>query len=290
MNTGVSVYCFNAQLTEGETSLEDVVRFVGKETEADCIEPLDRYWAEDRDVNEQAAAFRQLCNEVGLQVSCYTLSTDFAVYDEQAGRACIEKTTAALETAQILGTDIIRLDPHSTYGDRAKEDLDLDDVIARMAGRMAEIADAAAAKNMKAGIENHGRLVGRCAQVAKMVELGARPNLGVNLDPTNFHNVFGEDHIAATRTLAKHVVHVHAKDFRFSKHPNEGWTQNAAGEYMQRVPAGAGDAGWPEMLGILREHGYTGTVSVEISLPDDVKGSVAEGVTNIARLIAKTTA
>jgi len=65
----------------------------------------------------------------------------------------------------------------------------MDDVIVRIAQGMAEVADAAAKKGIKVGVENHGRLLGRTSQTAKIVELVNRPNFGVNLDFTNFRTV-----------------------------------------------------------------------------------------------------
>ena len=288
MKAGVSFYCFNKMLVDGAISVAAVIEFVGRDTEAECIEPLSRYWDEGRDTNEQAREAKALCDEVGLAVSCYTLDSDFAVYDEAKHRECIATSIARLETAQILGTDTIRLDPRTSLPPEARDEPDLDEIIARMASGMAAVADAAAERGMTVGVDNHGRLVGRCAQIAKMVELAARPNFGVNLDPTNFRNVFGEDHVEATRRLAPRVVHVHAKDFRIRREPREGddWREIPTGEWVKRAVGGSGDAQWPQMLAILKAAGYDGTISLEISLPDDIQGSVAQGVANLRRLIA----
>lgn len=287
MNVGVSCYCFNAPLGAGDVSLAEVIRFVGEQTEADCIEPLTRYWAPDVPVDEQAEQARELIDSVGLEVSCYTLDSDFAVYDAERHRQCVETSIARLRTAQILGTDTVRLDPRSSLPCRPEE-ADVNDVITRISAGMAEVADAAAELGMTVGVENHGGLLGRTEQVARMVELVDRPNFGVNIDPTNFRNVYGEDHVAATRRLAAHVVHVHAKDFTISPEPRDGdeWRRIPTGEYVRRSIGGAGDARWAQMLGILRDAGFDGTVSLEISLPEDMKGSVAAGVANLRRLIA----
>ncbi|MFC1712379.1 sugar phosphate isomerase/epimerase family protein [Candidatus Poribacteria bacterium] len=290
MKAGVSSYCFNQMLISDEITLMEVIEFVGSKTEADCVEPLSRYWEEDSDVNDQARAAREAVDRLGLQVSCYTLDSDFAVYDTAKYRQCIETSIARLETALILGTDTIRLDPRTSLSGRSRDKVDVDDIIERIARGMAEISDAAAEKGITVGVENHGSMLGRTAQTAKIVELVNRPNFGVNLDFTNFRAVYGEDHVEATRILADKVVHIHAKDFCISSEPKEegeGWRQIPSGEYTRRSVGGEGDTQWKEVFSILKEAGYDGTISLEVSDPADIKGSVAKGVANIKRVIAE---
>jgi len=286
MKAGVCSYCFNAPLVAGEMSFMDVIEFVGGETEADCIEPLSRYWAAGTPEIEQARAAKERIDALGLAVSCYTLDSDFAVYDDEKNAECIEQCKARLETARVLGTNTIRIDPRTSLPCEPDE-ADLDDVLVRISESMSEVAAAAAKKGITVGVENHGTLLGRTAQVEKMIEMVDRANFGVNIDPTNFRNVFGEDHVEAARRLAKHVVHVHAKDFYIRAEPQEGdeWRQIPSGEYVRRAVGGEGDAQWPLLLRILKEAGYDGTVSLEISDPNDIKGSVAKGVANLKRMI-----
>ena len=286
MQAGVSCYCFNPLLVSGEIALAEIIEFLGNETVAERIEPLSRYWLAEGPEKDQAAEARELIDKVGLKVSCYTLDSDFAVYDEAKRRECIETCIRRLETADILGTDTIRLDPRTSLpGD--PEDADLDDALARVAAGMKEVALAAAGRGVAVGVENHGALLGRSAQVARMVELVDLPNFGVNIDFTNFRNVYGEDHVEATRLLAKHVVHAHAKDFHIRTDPQEGdgWRRIPNGEYVKRAVGGEGDAQWPELFRILKDAGYDGAIALEISDHDDIKGSVAKGVANVRRVI-----
>ena len=292
MKAGVCYWCFNQMFLDGEIDMMGVTDFLGRETEAECIEPLSRYWAQERDVNEQAREVRALADELGLQVSCYTLDSDWAVYDEAKHRECIETSIARLETALILGTDRIRLDPRTSLAGRSADEVDLEEVMARMAAGMAEVSDAAAEVGIVVGVENHGTLLGGSDHVARLVELVDRRNFGVNIDFTNFRNVFGEDHVEATRKLAKQVVHAHVKDFYISAEPQEGeqWRETARGEWVKRAVGGEGDAQWPELFGILKDAGYDGTISLEVSDPNDIRGSVAQGVANLRRIIAEVEA
>ena len=115
---------------------------------------------------------------------------------------------------------------------------------------MQTVADIATEKGLKVGVENHGLLLGRTSQTARIVELVDRPNFGVNLDFTNFRTVFGEDHVEAARLLARHVVHIHAKDFHIRQDPQPGeeWREIPSGEYVKRAIGGEGNSGWAEIF------------------------------------------
>ena len=278
-------------LTDNQISLMEIVSFVGKETEADCFEPLTRFWDEGRDEFVQARELADLAKDVGIEISCYAQDNNFHVYDEAKNREGIEESIRRLETAQILGTDTVRLDPRTSLPG-SPDDVDVDDLIVRMAKSMAEVADAAAKKNIQIGLENHGRLLGRIGTTKRIIDLVDRPNFGINLDFTNFRHVFGEDHMEAVKLFAPQTRHVHAKDFfkRADKPNEDGWTEIPTGEYIKRATGGEGDMGWQEVFTILHNAEYTGTISLEISDPADIYGSVAKGVANIKNMIAQVTA
>ena len=292
MHAGVSCYCFNALFQSNEITVPEVIDFLGKETEAERFEPLTRFWAADRDVNEQARDAKKQMDALGLEVSCYTLDSNFGTPDEAKYRECIETSKARLDTARILGTDTIRLDPCTSLPADVMESLDMDALLARISAGMAEVCDRAAEMGIKVGAENHGRLVGGSEQILAMIERVNRPNFGVNIDFTNFRNVFGEDHVEVTRRLARHVVHAHAKDFHISPGPQQGdeWREIPTGEYVKRAVGGEGDAQWPELFRILNDAGYQGTISLEVSDPADIRASVAKGVANIRRILGEVAA
>jgi sugar phosphate isomerase/epimerase len=292
MNSGVCQWVFNKHLTAGEMDMFDCIQFVGAETEADCFEPLSRYWYEDDPVQDQAERAREMLDEHDLCVSCYTLDSNFAAYDEDTFEETVADCILALDIAEALGTDTIRLDPKSTLPEAHQEDPDIDFILQRVAEGMQEVTDVAGDRGMTVGVENHGRLLGRSEHVARLIALVGRENFGINIDPTNFRHVFGEDHIAATRGLAAYVVHMHIKDFEIetSEPENaeeEGWRNTPADEWIRPVVGGTGDMQWPTLLSIVHEAGYDGTVSLEISLSDDIHGSVRQGVENLNRIIAE---
>ncbi len=298
MHAGVCQWVFNAPLIKGEVDMFDCIEFVGLNTEADCFEPLSRYWSEDEPVDEQAEQARELLDDGGLLVSCYTLESDFAVYDEQAFEATVAHCILEMDIADILDTDTIRLDPRSSLPPEQAQSPDLDFILERVSEGMQEIADAAADRGLTVGVENHGLLLGRSDLVMRMIELVDRPNFGVNLDFSNFRIVFGEDHVEVTRMFAPFVVHVHAKDSLLSAaEPEnaeaEGWRRTLpkdSEEWYRPCVGGEGDMQWPTVFSILRDAGFDGTVSLETSLPDDIRGSVRDGVANLKRILAEVEA
>lgn len=295
MNSGVCQWVFNKFLIADEMDMFDCIQFVGAETDADCFEPLSRYWYEDDSIDEQAERARKMLDEHDLCVSCYTLESNFAVYDRDTFEETVADCILGLDIAEILGTGTIRLDPKSTLPEEHADNPDLDFVLERVSEGMQQVTDAAAERGISVGVENHGRLLGRTEQVAEMVTLVDRDNFGVNLDYSNFRIVFGEDHVEATRLLAPRVVHVHAKDNCLStgepeNAEQEGWRKTLAEdstEWFHPCVAGTGDMQLPLILSILRDAGYDGTISLEVSLPDDIPGSVREGVANLNRIIAE---
>ncbi len=292
MTSGVCQWVFNSLLTAGEMDTIDCIQFVGNETDADCFEPLSRYWSDDLSIEDQAEEARTVLDDHDLCVSCYTLESDFAAYDEDVFEETVADCILALDIAEILGTDTMRLDPKSTLPEEQQENPDIGFVIERVSHGMQQVTDVAADRGVTVGVENHGMLLGRTAQVAKMLDLVDRPNFGVNLDPTNFRSVHGEDHIAATRQFAESVVHCHIKDFeiRTEKPINAeetNWRRTRADEWVRSTVGGEGDMQWPLIFSILRDAGYDGTISLEISLPTDIFGSVRDGVMNLNRIITE---
>lgn len=105
---------------------------------------------------------------------------------------------------------------------------------------------------------------------------------GINYDPSHLVRM-GINSLRFAREFADRVFHVHAKDTLV--------TEDALYEYGHELPPtfkpprrwagatwryaipGRGHVPWPEILGMLRDSGYRGTVSVELE-DEDFQGSV----------------
>lgn len=92
-------------------------------------------------------------------------------------------------------------------------------------------------------------------------------SLGVNLDPGNLI-VNGHSPLEATTALARHVLHVHAKD---------GVRDLAQGRGVE-VPLGRGSCEFPVLLAVLEQHDYRGYVTIERDNSPDPLGEIAAAV------------
>ncbi len=98
-------------------------------------------------------------------------------------------------------------------------------------------------------------------------------SIGVDLDPGNL-TVNGFSPAEAVRTLAAHVLHVHATDA----------VRDLARGRGLRVPLGQGSADYPELLGVLEEYQYRGYFTIERELGDDPIGEISAAVDYLKQL------
>lgn len=103
-------------------------------------------------------------------------------------------------------------------------------------------------------------------------EVGS-PGGMVNFDPANLC-MNGFDHLADARALKDFIVHTHAKD----------GIRNSANEGGYReVPLGEGDVDFPAYLGVLREIGFDGYLTIERECGDDPVADVTAAVRFLKR-------
>ena len=96
--------------------------------------------------------------------------------------------------------------------------------------------------------------------------------VGVNLDPANLAMVTGDDPVAATRLLGRHIVHTHAKD-GIMLHPADP----QAPRYLE-VPLGEGSVDFAKWLKALKEIGYAGFLTIEREVGEDPAADIVKAV------------
>lgn len=103
--------------------------------------------------------------------------------------------------------------------------------------------------------------------LARLIRALPEGTLKVNLDPGNLvANGFSAREAAVA--LGAHVVHVHAKDA----------VRDVARKRGMEMPLGQGSVDFPELVGILEEHGYRGYFTVERENSEDPVREVGEAV------------
>ncbi len=131
-----------------------------------------------------------------------------------------------------------------------------------------------------------GRLgeYGQTTGVTFAVETGPEPavvlkglldtikGVGVNLDPANLVMVAGDDPVQATYTLARYIVHTHAKD-GIKLHPAAGGEPG-----YQEMPLGEGAVDFKNWLHALREIGYNGFLTIEREVGQDPAADIVKAI------------
>lgn len=125
-------------------------------------------------------------------------------------------------------------------------------------------------------------------------DIGIVKGIGVNFDPANLVMVCREDIPAAVKTLAKYIVHTHAKDginlkpvdpeilYGAFAEPVPGFDWR---EYIKEVPLGAGGVPFKKYLKALSAGGYNGYLTIEREVGDNPAQDIAAAVVFLKKMI-----
>jgi sugar phosphate isomerase/epimerase len=164
----------------------------------------------------------------------------------------VELFKRAVEAAQILGTDLVRV-----FTFLRRSHLATPGDLARAASHIPKLLDVVKGTNIRIGVENEAScIVGNGAETAEFWRhLPASPQLGVVWDPCNCLYLEGnEDPVRDDfARIADQVIHVHVKDAK-----REG------GKSAQTcVELGKGELAYPQHLRDLKARGYRGWITLE---------------------------
>jgi sugar phosphate isomerase/epimerase len=120
-----------------------------------------------------------------------------------------------------------------------------------MLERLRVVAEIFAAEKIMVGLETGQETA---AELATLLVLLERPNVGVNFDPANMLLYGQGDPIQALRLLAPWICQVHIKDAMRPRVP---------GKWGSEVSAGSGEVNWPAFFTVLNEVNFTGALVIE---------------------------
>jgi sugar phosphate isomerase/epimerase len=285
MKIGVSAYSFHVHLTSGRLTLEEAVKAAAK-LGFEGFEMLPRYFKSARGVAAEAAQLRKMLADSALETSCYTLSSELGLAEGPERRAAIENVRREIDIAVVLGARVCRVE--GTAGPGKGEEVSFDEMLKRVVEGTKPLADYALKMGVKLGVENHGHYMGSFHRIAQLIKDVNSPAYGAVPDIGNFLLV-DEDPASACRELARHAVHVHAKDF-VRKPPvpsmGKGWFISTGGFQHQGAVVGEGDVPVRECLKALRDRGYDGFLSVEHEAPEDPLEGLKRSRANLAEMLA----
>jgi sugar phosphate isomerase/epimerase len=125
-----------------------------------------------------------------------------------------------------------------------------------------QIVEVAEAYGITINIEVHGYFTTNPDMLAQMLEFCHSPHLRLNLDTGNSF-IAGRDPVAFARRFVDKISHVHVKDVSESLAKAVRGEETGIAVSHCALGDGVNAKNIRQCLGILRDHGYTGTLSME---------------------------
>lgn len=225
---------------------------------------------------EELDAIKQCAEENQIEICCLTpYNSYFNDLDEEKRQAELAGIEKVIDACAYVGAHFIRI-----YGGNlvAGDTYCLPERRAKLVESMRYLGDKAAAKDVTLVIENHFNTMCVSAKDSySIVREIAHPNVKILYDQANLSFTENEGYQEAIAIQQDEVAYMHVKDLVFKEgvaftsddvsHPKES-DRNV---YTRIV--GEGVIEWPEILRLVKEHGYDGWLSMEYERrwhPDDI--------------------
>ncbi|MCM3630435.1 sugar phosphate isomerase/epimerase [Paenibacillus glycanilyticus] len=278
MKFGVSTYSYYQALQSGEMDVLDVIATIaaigGEHVE---IVPLGFNLTDNPGLIED---IRRKADEVGIDISNYLIGANFADKSEEEYEQEIERVKREVDIAAKLGVGLMRHDvassPDTSIGHFNNE-------LPKLAEACRRITDYAATKGIITTVENHGYFLQASDRVQALIHATDRGNFRTTVDVGNFLCV-DEDSAAGVSNNIAYASMVHIKDF-YVRHPEsklgEGWFRSSHGNYLRGAIVGHGDIDMRRVLGIVKQSGYDGYISVEFEGLEPCRFAVQQGLNQL---------
>ena len=213
-----------------------------------------------------AAQARQVSDDIGLPIVGLTpYTTSINALDERQWRAAVDEFRGAIEIAQIVGADRLRVYAGSWQPDQPDHQSHWDRLVAALRALAPEAADA----GVRLCVENHfGTMTQTAADTARLVRVVDHPAVRVLYDQANLTFTHDEPYEQALAIQGDLIGHVHVKDLVFTD-PNATFraaetARVAASERAVRSRVvGDGIVPWGGILTALSTLGYDDVLTLE---------------------------
>ena len=209
---------------------------------------------------------RRAADDLGIPIVGITpYTTGINALDESVWQTAIDEFRGAIEIAQILGADRLRVyagswqpgqPDHATHWDR-------------LVSALRTLAPEASTAGIRLCVENHfGTMTQSAAQTARLVREVDRPAVRVLYDQTNLTFTHDETWQEAFAVQGELIGHVHVKDLVF-KDPDAPFRASDTARVKAEERAvrsrvvGTGVVPWSDILEELLRRGYDGVLSLE---------------------------
>lgn len=257
MKLSVSMWSVVSAVRSGRMDLPGFIEFAaGQQANgAQGVELLDYFW---RDCDAELPAVKQQIADAGLSIAAYSIGNDFAQPDDNGWTQQVEAVKRAVDVANRLETDVVRV-----FSGNAKPDMAFEQALGRIVDGLAAGAEYAQGNGVTLALENHGLMAGRSDQVRQIITAVNSPGLRANIDTGNFLLV-GQEPTEAVRELADLAALVHLKDFRLAQPSDtEHVYRGLDGTAYTGAVVGEGLVDLRTVVELLRSSGYAGWLSLE---------------------------
>jgi sugar phosphate isomerase/epimerase len=227
----------------------------------------------------QAKEIRALCQQLGLEISAYTVGANLMSEDVEA---VVAQLCHCVDVTEALGAPVMRHDVCYSM----PEGVSWQQAVARMVPHIRRVTEYAKAKGIRTCTENHGFIFQDSIRVKTLIEAVGHENYRWLVDLGNFLCT-DESPLSAVRTAAPYAIHVHAKDFIFrpaSSLDPEGFIRTRGGNYIRGTVLGHGVVPLYDCVKLLKQSGYEGTLSLEFEGLEDNIPALEMGYRTLRRL------
>lgn len=257
MKLSISMWSVVSVVRTGRMDLAGFVEFAAQQQEngAQGIELLDYFW---RDLEAELPKVKRQAADAGLALAVYSIGNDFFLPDAASRAKELANLKKGVDVANRLGVNTLRV-----FSGNAKEGYAFEDGLGWIVDGLAAGAEYGQAHQVTLALENHGLMAGRSDQVRHIINTVNSPALRANLDTGNFLLV-NQNPTDAARELADLVALVHLKDFRRARaDETEHVYRGLNGVAFTGAVVGEGEVDLPAVIGLLRQAGYSGWLSLE---------------------------
>ena len=226
---------------------------------------IDPAMAGETDDIKAAEKIRKYCEEIGLEIGCYTVGADFINGSDGNVEAEIKNVMHKVDIAAALGAKIMRHDAANGFRSPEKG-RNYRDAIKLIAEPIRQVTRYAASLGIKTCTENHGYFMQDSNRVEELILAVDDTNYGWLVDIGNFMCA-DEESVRAVSTAAPYAFYVHVKDFLWKSgrevNPGDGWFKTRGGNYLRGTVIGHGVVPVEQCINILKNAGYDGNITVE---------------------------
>jgi sugar phosphate isomerase/epimerase len=307
MNIGLSIYSLFGSLRAGKMTPLDAVQWIADKG-GEHVEIVD-FVVNLLDNDDMIARIREKSEKCGLRISAYDVAVNLVQKDRDMYKRELDKAFKYIDTAHKLGAGIMRSDLYNVSSGFGKDDAEyFEEILPDLACGAGELADYAGQYGLTVTIENHGTMLNGSERVRRFVRAVNRDNYKITLDVGNALCV-DERPDVCVRALLPWAATVHFKDFYVRKDevaigvkyvndkgetaaapPDRSgfgspWFKSSHGRYLRGAIVGHGEIDIREIVGILRNGGYDGNLTIEFEGIEDCELGSRMGLRNLTSIV-----